>query len=67
MYEDDQPWVDDWPMWNEPLSKIPAGIDIQAARAKLAHRFNVRPPKAKQPDKLRDTKVRVCSLYRGAG
>lgn len=39
----EQPWIDSWPMWDEPLSKIPAGIDIDAARERLARRFNRRP------------------------
>jgi hypothetical protein len=41
---DEQPWVDWPPFWDEPLSKIPT-LDIKAVRAKLAGRFNVRPPK----------------------
>jgi hypothetical protein len=40
---DEQPWVDDWPMFDEALSKITAPFDIVAAREKLARRFNVRP------------------------
>ena len=46
---DDQPFVDSWPIWDEGLSKITAGLDIAAAREKLARRFNRRPvrlPKA---------------------
>jgi hypothetical protein len=39
----EQPFVDSWPMWDEPLSKIPAAFDIVAAREKLARRFNSRP------------------------
>jgi len=39
---DDQPWVDDWPIWDEGLSKITAAPDIAAAREKLARRFNRR-------------------------
>jgi hypothetical protein len=34
----DQPWI-----WDEPLSKVAAGLDIAAAREKLARRFNRRP------------------------
>ena len=47
--DDQQPWVDHWPIWDEPLSKITAALDIAAAREKLARRFNRRPvrlPKA---------------------
>jgi hypothetical protein len=46
---DEQPWVDHWPMWDEPLSKIRAAFDIDGAREKLARKFNRRPvrlPKA---------------------
>jgi hypothetical protein len=32
-----------WPVWDEPLSKITAALDIEAAREKLARRFNRRP------------------------
>jgi hypothetical protein len=37
---DEQPFVDCWPLWDEPLSKLPAAFDIAAAREKLARRFN---------------------------
>ncbi len=40
----DQPWVDDWPMWDESLSKIAAPLDIVGARWRLAKRFNRRLP-----------------------
>jgi hypothetical protein len=40
---DEQPFVDFWPMWDEPLSKVTAAFDIAAAREKLARRFNRRP------------------------
>jgi hypothetical protein len=40
---DEQPWIDRWPQWDEPLSKIPAALDIAAAREKLARKFNRRP------------------------
>ena len=41
--QDSQPYVDAWPMWDEPLSKIPCQpvpVDIAAARLRLARRFN---------------------------
>lgn len=47
---DDQPYVD-FPLWDEPLSKITAALDIMAARERLARRFNRRPvrlPKAEE-------------------
>jgi hypothetical protein len=34
----EQPFVDHWPVWDEPLSKITATFDIAAAREKLARR-----------------------------
>jgi hypothetical protein len=40
----EQPWVDTWPMWDEPLSKTTAPFDIVGARWKLARRFNSRMP-----------------------
>jgi hypothetical protein len=46
---DEQPFIDTWPLWDEPLSKITAALDIAAAREKLARKFNRRPvrlPKA---------------------
>jgi hypothetical protein len=53
--QDDQPFVDAWPMFDEALSKIPAPFDIERAREKLARRFNVRPaPLAKLVDALWD-------------
>jgi hypothetical protein len=39
----EQPWIDHWPMWDEPLSKVTAAFDIDAAREKLARKFNRRP------------------------
>ena len=42
---DDQPFVDHWPVWDEPLSKVVAALDIVAARWRLALRFNARLPK----------------------
>jgi hypothetical protein len=39
----EQPFIDHWPVWDEPLSKITAAFDIEAAREKLARRFNRRP------------------------
>jgi len=51
---DDQPWVDRWPMYEESHSKFPCLADVEAARIKLARRFNSRPlPKA--------TEVRLAS------
>jgi hypothetical protein len=40
----EQPWITDWPMWEEPLSKVTAPLDVAGARWRLAKRFNARPP-----------------------
>jgi hypothetical protein len=43
----DQPLITHWPLWDEPLSKIPTPappLDIERARLKLARRFNSRAP-----------------------
>ena len=48
---DDQPCVDDWPLFEEAFSKFPVLADIEAARVKLARRFNSEPlPKDVQTD-----------------
>ena len=49
----DQPWIDHWPLsqFDEARSKFPALVDIEAARIKLARRFNSKPlPKAIEVD-----------------
>ena len=46
---DEQPFVDCWPLWDEPLSKLPAAFDIDGAREKLARRFNRRPVRLPKP------------------
>jgi hypothetical protein len=54
---DKQPFVDCWPLWDEPLSKLPAAFDIAPAREKLARRFNRRPvrlPKSIEVERARE-------------
>jgi hypothetical protein len=47
----EQPWVDHWPLFEEAHSKFPVLADIEAARIKLARRFNSKPlPKATEVD-----------------
>ena len=36
----EQPWIDDWPMFEEAFSKFPVLADIEAARLRLARKFN---------------------------
>jgi hypothetical protein len=62
---DPQPYVDHWPMWDEPLSKITAPFDIERARERLARRFNSRPvrlPKTIEIERAWDQHRRT---YRG--
>jgi hypothetical protein len=40
----EQPWIDSWPMHDEPLSKVAAPLDVETARWRLAKRFNARMP-----------------------
>ena len=48
---DDQPWIDDWPLFEEAHSKFPVLADVGAARVRLARRFNSKPlPKDLQTD-----------------
>jgi len=48
---DDQPWIDNWPMFEEAFSKFPVLADIETARLRLARRFNSKPlPKDVQTD-----------------
>jgi hypothetical protein len=42
MSDDEQPWIDHWPMFEEACSKFPVLADIEAARIKLARKFNSR-------------------------
>jgi len=42
---DDQPWVDRWPMFEEAHSKFPVLADITQARLKLARKYNRALPK----------------------
>jgi hypothetical protein len=51
----DQPFIDSWPSWDEPLSKVTAPLDIAAARWKLAQRFNSRLPKI--PPAIREQQI----------
>jgi hypothetical protein len=40
-----QPWVDDWPLFEEACSKFPVLADIEVARLRLARKFNRALPK----------------------
>ena len=41
----EQPWIDDWPMFEEAFSKFPVLADIEVARLRLARKFNRALPK----------------------
>jgi hypothetical protein len=42
---DDQPFVDNWPQFEEAYSKFPVLADVVEARVKLARKFNRNLPK----------------------
>jgi hypothetical protein len=42
---DEQPWIDHWPMFEEAHSKFPVLADIAQARLKPARKFNRNLPK----------------------
>jgi hypothetical protein len=51
MADTEQPFIGHWPLFEEARSKFPAPVDIEAARIKLARRFNSKPlPKATEVD-----------------
>ena len=39
--DDEQPWVDHWPLYEEAHSKFPVLADVEAARIKLARRYSL--------------------------
>jgi hypothetical protein len=47
---DGQPYIDYWLLSDEALSKIPAPLDIEGARLKLARRFTRSLPKQVEID-----------------
>jgi hypothetical protein len=66
MTHDDQPFIDHWPIWDEPLSKVAAPFDIAGARWKLARKFNVRPPEI--PPSVREREIeRAWDQHRRGG
>jgi len=61
----DQPFIDSRPSWDEPLSKVTAPLDIDAARWRLARHFNSRPPKI--PAAIREQQIEAAwRRHRGA-
>jgi hypothetical protein len=47
----EQPFIDSWPLFEEAYSKFPVLADVEAARIKLARRYNSKPlPKEIQTD-----------------
>jgi hypothetical protein len=37
---EEQPFIDEWPMFEEAHSKLPVLADVEAARLRLAKKFN---------------------------
>jgi hypothetical protein len=62
---EEQPFVDEWPMWNEPLGKIPVLADVEAARLRLAQRFNRVLPKTVEVELAWRAHNRGTRLLRG--
>jgi hypothetical protein len=65
--QDDQPFIDEWPLWDDPLSKVVAPFDIQAARWRLALRFNSRPPEIPPALGERQIDRAWCRHHRNGG
>jgi hypothetical protein len=64
--QSDPPFIDAWPFWDEPLSKITAPFDVVAARWKLALRFNSRLPE--MPLAIREREIdRAWDQHRNGG
>jgi hypothetical protein len=61
----DQPWIDEWPTWSEPLSKVPVLADVEAARIRLARKFNRVLPKAAEIELAWRMHDRGSRLLRG--
>lgn len=40
MTDTEQPFIDDWPLFEEACSKFPVLADVEAARIKLARKWN---------------------------
>ena len=41
----EQPWIDDWPLFEEACSKFPVLAHVEVARLRLARKFNRALPK----------------------
>jgi len=66
----EQPFIDEWPLWDEPLSKFPAPVaraDIATARLRLAQKFNRALPKAIEVELAWRAHSRSTRLLRGVG
>jgi len=46
----DQPWIDNWPLFEEAHSKFPVLADIEIARRRLARKVNKVLPKRVEID-----------------
>ena len=63
--DEEQPWVLSWPMFEEAHSKFPVLTDVEAARLRLAQKFNHSLPKAAEVELAWRTHSRATTLLRG--
>ena len=56
----EQPWIDEWPLFEEAHSKFPVLADIQTARLRLARKFNRVLPKEVEVEFAWREHTRAC-------
>jgi len=62
---EEQPHVVSWPMFEEAHSKLPVLADVEAARLRLAKKFNRSLPKAVEVELAWRSHNRTARLLRG--
>jgi hypothetical protein len=63
--DEEQPFVDEWPMFEEAHSKFPVLANVEAARLRLARKFNQRLPKDVEIELAWRAHSRSTHLLRG--
>jgi len=62
---EEQPFIVEWPMFEEAHSKLPVLADVQSARLRLAKKFNRVLPKATEVELAWRAHNRSTRLLRG--
>jgi hypothetical protein len=62
---EEQPFINEWPMFEEAHSKFPCLADVKAARLRLAQKFNRALPKAVEVELAWRAHNRSTRLLRG--